>query len=211
MCRQYIDDAEEYRFSFRYHDIVHEDMKNGDGLRVVLFVSGCSHRCPECQNPVTWDCNYGVPFTPFEEEEIATELKKSTTQGITLSGGDPLFKSNREPVGAYIVSLKKRFPNKDVWLYTGYKACVEGGKLCFYNEAENFSLPWVNDCVDVVVDGPFDARQRKKDLEGGYDPEWRGSSNQRVIDVRASISAGTIVRKQSVPIIEHVFDTGEKM
>ena len=95
-------------------------MLNGDGLRVVLWVAGCNHCCRECQNPITWDPNGGLPFTEAEEAEIFTELDKDYIGGITFSGGDPLHPSNISTVTAFAKKIREKYPNKTIWLYTGY-------------------------------------------------------------------------------------------
>ena len=94
-------------------------MLNGDGLRVVLWVAGCNHCCRECQNPITWDPNGGLPFTEAEEAEIFTELDKDYIGGITFSGGDPLHPSNISTVTALAKKIREKYPNKTIWLYTG--------------------------------------------------------------------------------------------
>ena len=94
-------------------------MLNGDGLRVVLWVAGCNHCCRECQNPITWDPNGGLPFTEAEEAEIFTELDKDYIGGITFSGGDPLHPSNISTVTAFAKKIREKYPNKTIWLYTG--------------------------------------------------------------------------------------------
>ena len=104
----------------RYHDITTDDMKNGSGLRVVLWVSGCEHKCPGCHNPVTWDINDGLVFDDAAKLELFSELEKSYISGVTFSGGDPLHTQNREEVGKLICEIKEKFPKKTIWLYTGY-------------------------------------------------------------------------------------------
>ena len=96
----------------RYHNITKDDMLNGDGLRVVLWVAGCEHHCPNCQNPVTWDINGGLEFDEAAKKEIFDELEKNYVSGITFSGGDPLHTQNRKDVGALIEEIKEKFPNK---------------------------------------------------------------------------------------------------
>lgn len=158
----------------RYHNITKDDMLNGDGLRVVLWVSGCSHNCRECHNPVTWDIRGGLPFDQAARDELFEELGKSYISGITLSGGDPLHPDNREDIGKLVDEINQQFPNKTIWLYTGYDW-----------EAIN-GLPLIPK-VDVVVDGEF-----VKELK---DPKlhWKGSSNQRVIQVQPSLLTGGVV------------------
>ena len=98
----------------RYHNITKDDMLNGDGLRVVLWVAGCEHHCPNCQNPVTWDINGGLEFDEAAKKEIFDELEKNYVSGITFSGGDPLHTQNRKDVGALIEEIKEKFPNKTI-------------------------------------------------------------------------------------------------
>lgn len=152
-----------------YHNIKHCDMNNGDGLRVTLFVSGCSHKCHNCHNPQTWDPDSGILFTDKEKKEIFDELDKDYIAGITFSGGDPLFKANRETVTALAKEIKEKYPNKTIWLYTGYKF------------EDVYNLP-IMKYIDILVDGRF--------VESLYSPSlhWVGSSNQRVIDVKRHLA-----------------------
>ena len=148
----------------RYHDITKDDMRNGPGLRAVLWVSGCEHHCPGCHNPVTWDPEDGLEFNDFTRKELFEILGRDYISGLTLSGGDPLYPENRSEITELCHQVKSRFPNKSIWLYTGYD----------YEEVK--SLPLMRD-IDVVVDGRF-----MMDL-ADIKLHWRGSSNQRVIDV----------------------------
>ena len=104
-----------------YHNITKCDLKNGEGIRVVLWVSGCEHKCIGCHNPQTWDKNSGIPFDESAKLEIFEELEKDYVTGLTLSGGDPLFKMNRNEVLDLIIEVKNKFPQKDIWCYTGYE------------------------------------------------------------------------------------------
>lgn len=158
----------------RYHNITKDDMLNGDGLRVVLWVSGCSHCCKDCQNPITWDANGGLEFDEEAKEEVFAELEKDYVSGITLSGGDPLFFSNRPEILKLVREIKGKFPQKTIWLYTGF-------------EWEVISELEVMEYIDVLVDGEFIAEQKDTQLY------WRGSANQRVIDVKASMAEGKAV------------------
>ena len=158
----------------RYHNITRDDMRNGDGLRVVLWVAGCSHHCPECQNPITWDPEGGLPFTDKEREEIAGELKKDYVSGITFSGGDPLHPSNRDEVTDLARSIRRDFPDKTIWLYTGY----------LWEEVESLEIVRY---LDVLIDGEFQLKNKDLNLH------WVGSSNQRVIDVPTTLKLGQIV------------------
>ena len=158
----------------RYHNITKDDMRNGDGLRVVLWVAGCSHRCEECQNPVTWDPMGGLLFGEKDKEELFEELGKSYISGITFSGGDPLFESNENDVLALAKEIREKFPGKTIWLYTGYLwEYVKNREIAQY--------------LDVLVDGPYIRQMRDTQLH------WRGSANQRVIDVKASLASGKVV------------------
>lgn len=158
----------------QFHNITKDDMLNGDGLRVVLWVAGCSHYCAECQNPVTWDPNGGVPFTEESKQEIFAELEKSYISGITFSGGDPLYCMNEPVVLELAREIREKFPDKTIWLYTGYNwDYVKRRGIARY--------------IDVLVDGEYVKALRDTKLH------WRGSSNQRVIDVPASLEKGEIV------------------
>ena len=188
-------------WGFNYLSVTHDDMLNGDGLRVVLWVSGCSHSCPGCQNAYSWDGSFGQLFTEETKDEIFSYLGKDYTQGITFSGGDPLFIYNREPLGRLAKEIKMVFPNKDLWVYTGYKLEYDTGNgfllrevAPWKKESDVFSLGWLN-LIDVLVDGPYMESVRKEDIARGCDPEWRGSSNQQIIDIPASITAGEIIQR----------------
>ena len=158
----------------RYHNITKDDMLNGDGLRVVLWVSGCDHCCKECQNPITWDPNGGLEFDDAAKQEIFDELEKDYVHGITFSGGDPLHIANVYDVTALAKEIRKKYPNKTIWLYTGSTwEDIKEMKLMQY--------------LDVLVDGEFVVAKKDVNLH------WVGSSNQRVIDVQNSLQSGTVV------------------
>ena len=188
---------------FNYHDITKDDMNNGDGLRVVLWMSGCNHRCPGCQNPETWDCSSGIPFTEESEIELFEDLSKEWIDGITFSGGDPLFPRNRDAVKDIIQKMKKQYPEKTVWLYTGYTLKSSEAGWYFEDECpwlmehDKFTIDWL-DQIDVLVDGPFDQQIRKVNVAEKKDPYWCGSSNQRVIDVKSSLRCGKIALYETV-------------
>ena len=153
----------------RYHDITKDDMLNGDGLRVVLWVAGCTHCCKECQNPLTWDPDGGLLFDESAKQEIFEQLDKSYISGITFSGGDPLHPANSLEVKELMAEIKEKYPDKTIWLYTGGKwEAIRQMPLMQY--------------VDVCVDGEFKIERMDSKLM------WKGSSNQRVIDVQASLS-----------------------
>lgn len=152
----------------RYHNITKDDMLNGDGLRVVLWVAGCSHCCKDCQNPLTWDPAGGLLFDAAAKEELFEQLDKSYISGITFSGGDPLHSANRPDVRELMKEIKEKYPDKTIWLYTG-------------DSWENIYHYSLMKYVDVLVDGEFQAERKDVKLL------WKGSSNQRVIDVQKSL------------------------
>lgn len=158
----------------RYHDITKDDMRNGDGLRVVLWLSGCRHHCPGCQNPVTWNPEDGLLFDAAAKREVEEQLGKSYISGLTLSGGDPLFPENLEEVTGYCREVRKRFPGKTIWLYTGE----------VWEDIQDLEILKY---VDVLVDGRFEMEKQDNKLH------WKGSSNQRVIAVQESLRRGQVV------------------
>lgn len=145
----------------RYHNITKDDMLNGDGLRVVLWVAGCNHYCVGCQNQMTWDPNDGLEFDDAALAEIFDQLSQDYISGLTLSGGDPLYPNNRYKVEQICHLAKDRFPSKNIWLYTGY----------FFEQVQD--LPVIQ-YIDVLVDGPF--MQELADVKC----KWAGSVNQRI-------------------------------
>lgn len=145
-------------------------MLNGDGLRVVLWVAGCSHCCKDCQNPVTWDPAGGLPFDDAAKQEIFDQLDKDYISGITFSGGDPLHAANRLDVRNLMAEIREKYPNKTIWLYTG-------------DSWENIMHYSCMQYVDVLVDGEFKTELKDVKLK------WKGSSNQRVIDVQKSLAS----------------------
>ena len=158
----------------RYHNITKDDMLNGDGLRVVLWVSGCDHHCKECQNPITWDPEDGLVFDEAAKKEIFSLLEKDYISGITFSGGDPLYMGNRNEITELSNEIRNLFPEKTQWLYTGYT----------YEEVKELE---VMQYLDVLVDGRFEIEKK------GVKALWRGSLNQRVIDVQQTRTVGQIV------------------
>lgn len=157
-----------------YHNITKDDMLNGDGLRVVLWVSGCAHHCDECQNPQTWDIASGIEFDKNAEEELFEALNKTHVSGITFSGGDPMHPFNRDEVLRLAKKVKQECENKTVWLYTGY----------LWEEIKDK----VNlDDIDVLIDGEY-----KKELNDN-NLMWVGSSNQRIIDVQKSLKEDKVI------------------
>lgn len=171
----------------RYHNITKDDMLNGDGLRVVLWVAGCTHCCKDCQNPVTWDPDGGILFDEAAKQEIFEQLDRSYISGITFSGGDPLHDANRLDVKNLMMEIKEKYPDKTIWLYSGDS----------WEDVYQYQLMQY---VDVMVDGEF-----KTDLKD-VKLMWKGSSNQRVIDVQKTLASAT----PEIPIL-HCGDFGKNV
>ena len=148
-----------------YLTIYKSSLSDGLGWRVVLFVSGCSHKCKGCHNPQSWDANAGKPFDDTTKEYLFKAIDKEEIDGLTLSGGDPLFRGNRSDITKLCKEFKEKFPNKNIWLYTGY----------LYDEIKDLE---VMNYVDVVVDGPFILEERDTTIP------FRGSTNQRIISTK---------------------------
>ncbi len=158
----------------RYHNITKDDMLNGDGLRAVLWVAGCTHKCKNCHNPVTWDINGGIEFDEEAERELFEAINKPYISGVTFSGGDPLHPQNRAEVARLMKKIKEKLPQKTIWLYTGF----------LWDEIKDEDYIKL---ADVVVDGEFVEELKDEKLF------WKGSSNQRVIDVKKTLESGDVV------------------
>ena len=158
------------------------DIANGPGVRVSLFVSGCRHHCKNCFNREAWDFDYGKPFTADTEKEILTELDKDYIKGLSLLGGEPFEPENRGALTALLKKVKQRNPEMPVWCYTGF----EFEKLTDPTASEMLSL------IDVLVDGKFVEEFKSPDLI------FRGSSNQRILDVKKSLQSGKAVWLEGV-------------
>lgn len=164
-----------------YADIKKVDVANGPGVRVSLFVSGCTHHCEECFNPETWDFDYGAPFGEAEIEKILTLLSPDHIRGLSLLGGEPFEPANQGPVLELVRQVREKLPQKTIWCYSGYLfEELAAGKVGDHSRE-------LLEGLDVLVDGPFVLA--KKDL--GL--RFRGSNNQRIIDVPASLKAETAV------------------
>ena len=159
-----------------YSGISECDVLNGTGFRVVLFVSGCSHRCYNCQNPKTWDENFGHPFTENTKQYIFNCLDKDYIDGITITGGDPLYENNLDEILKLVHEFRISFPEKTIWLYTGYSYSD-----IFRGQSSCLSL------CDVLVDGRYIDEQRD------VTKKWAGSKNQQVINVKESIKNNKII------------------
>ena len=157
------------------------DVANGPGVRVSLFVSGCTHACPGCFNPEAWDFGYGQPFTQIEAEQVLDALAKPYVKGFSLLGGEPFHPRNQKAVLDLVRQVRERFPNKDIWCYTGYLyEDLLADRVGEYGRA-------LLEQLDVLVDGPFIEAQKDLTLR------FRGSANQRIIDVPASLRMGQAV------------------
>ena len=164
-----------------YATIKNCDIANGPGVRVSLFVSGCTHHCPGCFNQVAWDFDYGQPFTQETIDAILKMLRPSYVRGLTLLGGEPFEPQNQAGVVELLRQGKRELPGKTVWAYSGYlfDRDILSGRLGDTREYLSY--------VDVLVDGPFIEEKKNLSLR------FRGSENQRIIDVPASLAAGTII------------------
>ena len=164
-----------------YATIKNCDIANGPGVRVSLFVSGCTHHCKGCFNQEAWDFDYGQPFTEETIAEILDMLRPSFIRGLTLLGGEPFEPENREGVLSLLRRVKAELPEKSIWAFSGYlyDRDILSGRLGDTQEYLSY--------LDVLVDGPF--VESKKNLA----LRFRGSENQRLIDVPASLKAGEVV------------------
>lgn len=167
-----------------YAGIKYCDIANGTGCRTVLFVSGCRNRCKGCFQPHTWDFAYGAPFDEKVQKEVLDSLAPFYIQGITLLGGEPFEPENQKELVPFMRRVKAQYPDKDVWAYTGYvldQDLIPGGRK--YTEETQKLLSM----IDILVDGPFIEEQKDITLK------FRGSKNQRVIDLQKSLERGKIV------------------
>lgn len=166
-----------------YAAIKKTDVANGPGIRVSLFVSGCTHGCKGCFNKEAWDFRYGNPYTEEVREEILTALKPSYIRGLSVLGGEPLEPANRMAVLELLKEVRRRYPNKDIWCYTGYTYETD---LCRWIEEGHEEIAKMLEFLDVLVDGKF--VEEKKNLKLAF----RGSENQRLIDVPATLRLGEV-------------------
>ena len=161
-----------------YADIKKADVANGVGVRVSVFVSGCTHHCKNCFNKQAWDFHYGNEFTEREIEKVVNLMDHSYVSGLTLLGGEPFEHVNQQGLLPLVKKVKEKFPNKNIWCYSGYtfeKDIIE--RMC----KEWKETPELLSYIDVLVDGEF--QEDKKDIK----LKFRGSSNQRIIDVKKSL------------------------
>ena len=170
-----------------YHKIEKTSITNGIGIRVVLWVSGCSLHCKGCHNPETWSLDSGKPFDDKAKKELFEALDKPYIQGVTFSGGHPLEYENVECICNLILEIKDKFPEKDIWLYTGlmFEDIIEP-KRCKLEHVHLLRATAIKNC-DIVVDGAY------VDCLSDITLKWKGSSNQRVIDVKRTLEENKIV------------------
>lgn len=180
-----------------YLKIEHEDVCNGIGLRVVLWLSGCSHHCYNCQNPQTWNPDSGIQFDESAKQEIFTELSKDYISGITFSGGDPLYEYNLDEILKLVQEIRISFPEKTIWLYTGFEwnqimnmQVMQPIFSCKDLESKIQNILKRQEIIkqcDVLVDGEYIDKQKDLTLK------FRGSKNQHVIDVKQSLAQNKVV------------------
>ena len=169
-----------------YATIKWTDIANGEGVRISLFVSGCTHRCKNCFNQIAWDFLYGEAFDEAVAEKILKELGENYIAGLSLLGGEPLEPQNQQALYPFIQEVKRRYPDKTIWCYTGFLLDEKTGEL---KEREK-NTPYTKKLIglfDVLVDGPF--VEDLKDIR----LKFRGSANQRLIDVKNTLKTGKFV------------------
>ena len=167
-----------------YGEIKTCDIANGEGVRVSLFVSGCTHHCKNCFNDVAWDFGYGKPFTEETEEMLLEALEPDYVDGLSLLGGEPFEPENQRALLPFLKKVRERFPKKNIWCYTGYlfdKDVLD--KMCKESEVTKEIVSY----LDIVVDGEFMIDRKNLKIN------FRGSDNQRIIDVKKTLDAGEIV------------------
>ncbi len=169
----------------RYADIKKVDIANGTGVRVSLFVSGCTHHCKGCFNKEAWDFNYGKKYDEEAENRIMDELNHSYISGLSLLGGEPLEHVNQQGLLPLVKKIKEKYPEKTIWCYTGYSFENDVlGKMCEQWE----ETPELLKYIDVIVDGEFEEENKKVGLR------FKGSTNQKIIDVQKSLRS-----KKAIP------------
>ena len=172
-----------------YADLKKTDIANGPGVRVSLFVSGCTHGCPGCFNPETWDFQFGQPFTQKTMDTLLAALAPEHIRGLSLLGGGPLHPDNQKTVLEVVRRVREAFPHKTVWCYTGYfyENLVQG------QVGDPETVRALLEGIDVLVDGPFVEARKNLGLR------FRGSDNQRILLASASLAAGELVFWEDVP------------
>lgn len=176
-----------------YATIKYCDVANGPGVRTSLFVSGCTHHCPDCFNAIAWDFAYGEPFTREVEDAIIASCKPAYVNGITLLGGEPMEPENQPAVLAFVQRFRAALPGKSVWCFSGYTWEQLTGAVPARCRVEGLTDELLRLC-DVLVDGRYVAELHDITLR------FRGSSNQRLIDVKATLESGTVTWWQDDPV-----------
>ncbi|MBQ7040041.1 MAG: anaerobic ribonucleoside-triphosphate reductase activating protein [Clostridia bacterium] len=166
-----------------YGEIKNNDIANGEGVRVTLFVSGCTNHCDQCFQPQTWDFCYGEPFTSDIEDKILEMLKPMHIQGLTLLGGEPFEPQNQKALLPFVKRVRETFPDKDIWAFSGFTFEEMNTKGHHANCDETKELLSL---IDILVDGKFKIALKDISLK------FRGSSNQRIIDVKKTLDTGKI-------------------
>lgn len=169
-----------------YATIKWTDIANGEGVRVSLFVSGCTHRCKNCFNQIAWDFNYGEVFDENIQNQILKELGSGYIAGLSLLGGEPLEPQNQLALYPFIKKVKEQHPEKSIWCYTGFVFDEKTGVLKETHKNTQVTKDLIA-LFDVLVDGPFIEEQKNIRLK------FRGSENQRIIDVQKTLAAGDCV------------------
>lgn len=167
-----------------YGNIKYFDIANGEGVRTSLFVSGCTHHCKNCFNPETWDFRYGKPFTREIEDEILKSLEPDYINGLTLLGGEPFEKANQRALLPFLKRVRESCPQKTIWCYSGY---LFDSELLGESRARCEVTDQMLALIDVLVDGEFKEEQKDITLR------FKGSANQRIIDVQKSLKEGKII------------------
>lgn len=162
----------------KYADIKRVDIANGTGVRVSLFVSGCTHHCEGCFNQEAWDFNYGKEYDEQAEQKIMKELEHSYVSGLTILGGEPLEQTNQKGLLPLVKKVKEKYPEKTIWCYTGYTFEDDVMDKMYKNWKET---PELLKYIDVMVDGKFEEENKKVGLR------FKGSTNQRIIDIQESL------------------------
>ena len=181
-----------------YGNIKYCDIADGEGVRTTLFVSGCTHHCKNCFQPQTWDFDFGEEFTPEVEESIIKSLEPAYIDGLTILGGEPMEPANQHALAPFLARVKERHPQKSIWVYTGdlYEDIINP-ESARHTSATDALLS----CVDVLVDGPF--QEEKKDIT----LRFRGSSNQRIIDINVTRKNGSLALWVDKPVYStHSFE-----
>ena len=169
----------------KYGRIFYYDIANGAGVRTALFVSGCRHHCKECFNPETWSFDYGEEYTKTVEDQILDSLKPGYVEGISLLGGEPMEPENQPSVRGLIERVHEEYPEKNIWMYSGYtweELTDETNKRCHTKDTDA-----ILSGIDILVDGEFMIDKKNISLR------FRGSENQRLIDVKETLKNGEIV------------------